>query len=340
MHCGQLPALLLPPLSPEKDRGRAGPGRDGPGREAAPTAARGSGPPSAALSRPRPRSAPAPGDAPPRAAASAAAAAAAAGTEQVRRGEARRGGARPAGRAGVGEGAPSGDPSGLGLAQLPVQPSPAPPPCAGSVSVSTRAGTLAYTAWAASRGLERRPAARTYPRSPACAPEGAAPRCSASHGPYGFTLLALLTVLSAVSMTPLPCPQSLGSSQQPPYLLPHPSTVPGSPSHSPVPSSPVMLILHLSLSRVPPLILSPLVPSVPLCPLPHLSAPVPITPHRSPTLLSTWAPTFLCTPGLHLAQVHINTYMCICHDELPATWVHPPPHIHIIGPTLSYTHSR
>lgn len=104
MHCGQLPALLLPPLSPEKDRGRAGPGRDGPGREAAATAARGSGPPSAALSHPRPRSAPAPGDAPPRAAASAAAAAAAAGTEQVRRGEARRGGAGRGRRAGRGSG--------------------------------------------------------------------------------------------------------------------------------------------------------------------------------------------------------------------------------------------
>lgn len=166
MHCGQLPALPLPPLSLEEDRGRAGPGRDGPGREAAATAAAAgeSGTPSAAaLSRPRPRPAPAPGDAPPRAAASAAAAAAAAGTEQVRRG-----GAGPGRRAGWGSG------RGLllwthwasGLAHLPAQPSPAPPPCA--VSVSTRAGTLAYTAWAASRGLERRPApsTQTHPLQP------------------------------------------------------------------------------------------------------------------------------------------------------------------------------
>lgn len=97
MHCGQLPALPLPPLSPEEDRGR--PGRDGPGPEAAAAAAAaagGSGPPSAALSRPRPHPAPVPGDAPPQAAASAAAASAAAGTEQVRRGG--------AGRAGVREG--------------------------------------------------------------------------------------------------------------------------------------------------------------------------------------------------------------------------------------------
>ena len=102
-----------------------------------------------------------------------------------------------------------------------------------------------------------------------------------------------------------------------------------------------MLTPHLSVSDVPaPLILSPLVPSSPLCPLPHLSSPVPITPHRSPTLLFTWAPTFLHTPGLHLAQVHINTYMCICHDELPTTWVHPPhTHTHHWSHSLIYTQS-
>lgn len=260
-----------------------------------------------------------------------------------RAGEARRGEA--------GRGAAGGPGGGRGGGSFwgPIGPRPGPAPSAAFSSSPSlcRLCLRLHPSWDVGlHSLGRIPRPGTAPRRPhlptlsSLCSRGAVPRCSASHGPYGFTLLALLTVLSAVSMTPLPCPQSLGSSQQPPYLLPHPWTVPGSPSHSPVPSSPVMLILHLSLSGVPPLILSPLVPSVPLCPLPHFSAPVPITPHRSPTLLSTWAPTFLRTPGLHLAQVHINTYMCICHDELPATWVHPPPHTHITGPTLSYTHSR
>lgn len=141
MHCGQLPSLPLPPPSPEEDPGRAGPGRDGPGREAAAATAGGSGPPSAALSRPRPRPAPAPGDAPPQAAASAAAAAAAAGTEQVRRG----GAGRRAGR-GSGGGSFYGlvGPRAWLTSQSSLLQRPLP------AAVSARAGTLAYTAWAAS----------------------------------------------------------------------------------------------------------------------------------------------------------------------------------------------
>lgn len=197
---------------------RAGPGRDGPGREAAATAAGGSGTPSTALSRPRPRplSAPSPGDAPPGAAASAAAAAAAAaaGSEQVRRGEPRRGGAGPAGRAGVGEGVSFCEPIGplawltsqRSLLQFPLPvPSPSPPEVG---RWPTQPGPHSE-AW-----IGALPPA--HPPSPACPPGVLLLASHLCPRPYGFTLLASLTVVpcSLHNLSPL-------SSHQPPCLLPH-----------------------------------------------------------------------------------------------------------------------
>ena len=198
---------------------RAGPGRDGPGREAAATAAGGSGPPSTALSRPRPRplSAPAPGDAPPGAAASAAAAAAAAaaGSEQVRRGEARRGGAGPAGRVGVGEGSSSVNPSGL---------RPGSPPSAAFSSSPSLCRLQLRPRWDAglhSLGRIPRPGSApcppAHPPSPACPPGVLLLASHLCPRPYGFTLLTSLTVVPCClhNLSPL-------SSHQPPCLLPHP----------------------------------------------------------------------------------------------------------------------
>lgn len=180
-------------------RGGSGPGRAGPGwsrsggrrRRRERVAQRRTEPP-------RPRPAPAPGDAPPQAAASAAAAAAAAaGTEQVRRG-------------GAGQRAGRGSGRGLSLwtrrarAWLPSQRSLLQRPLPAVISAG--AGTVAYTAWAASEAWTGSlpPSPRTHPLPPVfqriCSSLLNSVPC-----PCGFTFLSPLTSRSQLC----PCVHNL-----------------------------------------------------------------------------------------------------------------------------------
>lgn len=137
-----------------------------------------------------------------------------------RAGEARRGGAGPAGRVGVGEGAPSVDPLGL---------RPGSPPSAAFSSSPSLCRLSLHPSWDAglhSLGRIPRPGTapcpqHTDPPSSACPPGVLLLPSHLCPHPQGFTLLSFLTAVPSC-LNNLSCPRCLHSSHQPPYLLPQP----------------------------------------------------------------------------------------------------------------------
>lgn len=118
--------------------------------------------------------------------------------------------------------------------------------------------------------------------SVSCHPSQVVPCCLHNLSPL-FSVPPFLPLTPFHTSSPLqPCPET-------------PFTVAGLLHVSP------WSLICLYLAQPPLLILLPLIPSILLCPPPHLFSPVPHYPHWSPSPLCTWAPRFTHTPRSHLA---------------------------------------